>query len=92
CNQKKDDFVHLHCHTHYSLQDALPSESALANAARERGQEAVAITDHGKMGGVIEFVKACRGKNSDEAIKPIIGCELYMCPDHTVKEQVMRDD
>jgi DNA polymerase-3 subunit alpha len=79
CNK---DFVHLHAHTHFSIQDALPTPKAYATKAREMGFSATAITDHGKMGGVIEFVEGCRIHNDDYApIKPIIGIEVYTCPD-----------
>jgi DNA polymerase III alpha subunit len=70
CNK---DFVHLHCHTHYSVQDALPTPEKLILGAKEQGFSAVAITDHGKMAGHFEFVEAAQKAN----IKPILGCEFY---------------
>lgn len=92
CN-KKQDFVHLHAHTHYSVQDALPTPKEYALHAREMGFPATAITDHGRMGGVIEFVEACRNPYKDlPPIKPIIGCEIYTCADRLVKESVIRPD
>ena len=79
CNK---DFVHLHAHTYFSIQDALPSPKNYATKAREMGFQATAITDHGKMGGVIEFVEACRVYTENlDPIKPIIGIEVYTCPD-----------
>jgi len=85
CNK---DFVHLHAHTHFSVQDALPTPKAYATKAREMGFSATAITDHGKMGGVIEFVEGCRIHNDDyAAIKPIIGIEVYTCPDRFNREK-----
>ena len=69
CNNK--DFVHLHAHTHFSVQDALPSPTAYTKKAREMGFRATAITDHGKMGGAVEFVEACRMQGNFEPIKPI---------------------
>jgi len=67
------DFVHLHVHTEYSLLDGACRIKDLANACKERGMDALAITDHGVMYGIIEFYEACK----NEGIKPIIGCEVY---------------
>ena len=85
CNNK--DFVHLHAHTHFSIQDALPSPKAYAHKAREMGFRASAITDHGKMGGVIEFVENCKIPSTTDPIKPIIGIEVYTCPDRFDKSK-----
>ena len=69
-------FVHLHVHTEYSLLDgACRIEKAVAKA-KELGQAALAITDHGVMYGAVAFYKACRAAD----IKPIIGCEVYVAP------------
>ena len=90
CNnpEHKQDFVHLHAHTHFSVQDALPSPKAYAMKAREMGFPATAITDHGKMGGVVEFVDACRAPHESYApIKPLIGCEFYTCEDRFDKSK-----
>ena len=85
CNNK--DFVHLHAHTHFSIQDALPSPKAYAHKAREMRFRASAITDHGKMGGVIEFVENCKIPSTTDPIKPIIGIEVYTCPDRFDKSK-----
>ena len=69
-------FVHLHVHTEYSLLDGCCRIPALVKRVKELGQDAVAITDHGVMYGVIDFYKACKA----EGIKPIIGCEVYVAP------------
>ena len=69
-------FAHLHVHTEYSLLDGACRISGLAKRAKELGQTAVAITDHGVMYGVIDFYRACKA----EGIKPIIGCEVYVAP------------
>ncbi len=69
-------FVHLHVHTHYSLLDGMCKIDELVKKAKELGYEALAITDHGNMYGVIEFYKECK-KNE---IKPIIGVEAYLAP------------
>jgi len=66
-------FVHLHVHTEYSLLDGACRIDSLVEQVKELGMDAVAITDHGAMFGVIDFYKACV-KNG---IKPIIGCEVY---------------
>ena len=67
-------FVHLHVHTEYSLLDGLSKIKKLVGTVKDMGMNAVAITDHGNMYGVIEFYKACLKAE----IKPIIGCEVYM--------------
>ena len=66
-------FTHLHVHTEYSLLDGMSRISELPSYAKEIGMNALAITDHGCMFGVVDFYKAC--KKAD--IKPIIGCEVY---------------
>ena len=67
-------FVHLHVHTQYSILDGAASIPSIVSRTKEYGMEAVAITDHGNMYGVVEFYKTCK-KNG---IKPIIGCEVYV--------------
>ncbi len=68
------DFVHLHLHSEYSLLDGACRISEIPAAAKAAGHSAVAITDHGVMYGAVEFYKACK----EAAIKPIIGCEVYV--------------
>ena len=68
------EFVHLHNHTHYSLQDAACTVDTLINAAVENNQKALALTDHGVMYGVSEFYK----KAKKAGIKPILGSEIYI--------------
>ena len=76
------DFVHLHNHTHYSLLDGLQKVPQLIDRIEQIGQSSVAITDHGTLGGAIEFYKACK----DRGIRPIIGLETYVSPrKHTDK-------
>jgi len=69
-------FVHLHVHSEYSLLDGLSKIDDLIMKAKADGMEAMAITDHGAMYGVIEFYKKCK----DAGIKPIIGAEIYIAP------------
>jgi DNA polymerase-3 subunit alpha len=71
---RQSDYVHLHNHTHYSLLDGLTKIPDLITAISDMGMEAVAITDHGTMSGVVEFYKAAKGA----AIKPVIGLEAYV--------------
>ncbi|MDY6794262.1 MAG: DNA polymerase III subunit alpha [Actinomycetota bacterium] len=67
-------FVHLHNHTEYSMLDGAARIPDLVRSAGEKGYEALAITDHGGMYGVIPFFSQAR----KEGIKPIIGAELYL--------------
>ena len=70
------DFVHLHLHSEYSLLDGACRVKDIPRRAKELGQTAIAITDHGNMFATIEFYNACKS----EGIKPIIGCEMYVAP------------
>ncbi len=76
------DFVHLHCHTEYSLLDGAIRLNDLCSRAVEFGMPAAAITDHGNLYGAAYFYSACKSHN----IKPIIGCEVYVNHDHKDKE------
>ena len=67
-------FVHLHLHTEYSLLDGACRITELLDTAAERGDTAVAITDHGVMYGAVDFYKEAKKRG----IKPIIGCEVYV--------------
>ncbi len=69
-------FCHLHLHSEYSLLDGACRIAEIPKLAKEMGQNAVAITDHGVMYGVIDFYNACKA----EGVKPIIGCEVYVAP------------
>ena len=75
------DFVHLHVHTEYSLLDGATKIGALVEETAKRGWKAVAITDHGNMYGVMQLYAACL----KAGIKPIIGCEFYICHDRLNK-------
>lgn len=70
------NFTHLHVHTEYSLLDGAARIDRLIDKCKELGQDAVAITDHGVMYGVVQFYHKCVEQN----IKPIIGCEVYVVP------------
>ena len=69
-------FVHLHCHSHYSLLDGASSIPKLVQRASDHGMNALALTDHGNLHGSLEFYRACKAKD----INPIIGYEAYIAP------------
>jgi len=69
-------FVHLHCHTHYSLLDGANRIDDLVKTAKSMDMPAIAITDHGNMFGAIEFYLAAIAAG----IKPILGLEAYIAP------------
>ena len=68
------DFVHLHNHTHYSLLDGLTKVPELVEFVKNDGMEAVAVTDHGTMSGLVELYKECNAAG----IKPLLGLEAYV--------------
>jgi DNA polymerase-3 subunit alpha len=70
----RDDFCHLHVHSCYSLLDGFGFPSAFAQRAKELGQTALAITDHGNVSAHKRWYDACR----DQGIKPILGVEAYV--------------
>ena len=72
----KPEFVHLHCHTEFSLLDGACRVDRLIDKASDLGFGSLAITDHGAMFGAINFYRAARARD----IKPIIGCEVYVAP------------
>jgi DNA polymerase-3 subunit alpha len=69
-------FVHLHCHTHYSLLDGASKIPQLIAKARDAGMPALAITDHGNLYGAVEFLREAKAAG----IKPILGIEAYVAP------------
>ena len=75
------DFVHLHCHTEYSLLDGAIRIKDLCARAKDFGMPACAITDHGNLFGAAYFYQGCK----DYGVKPIFGCEVYVCHDHKDK-------
>ncbi|MGH9555100.1 MAG: PHP domain-containing protein, partial [Terriglobales bacterium] len=68
-------FVHLHLHTDYSLLDGACEAEKLVSRVKSLGMPAVAVTDHGNIFAAVHFYNAARA----EGIKPILGCELYIC-------------
>ncbi|WP_158748761.1 DNA polymerase III subunit alpha [Acidobacterium sp. S8] len=79
------EFTHLHLHTDYSLLDGACDVDKLVNRVADIGQSAVAITDHGNIYGAVHFFDAAKKRG----IKPILGCELYICKkdDHRADPQ-----
>lgn len=71
---KPSQYVHLHNHTHHSLLDGLSKIPKLIDTVQEMGMEAVAITDHGTMSGVLDFYKTAKAAG----VKPILGMEAYV--------------
>ncbi len=69
------EFTHLHLHTEYSLLDGACDVHKLIDRVAALGQKSVAMTDHGNIYGAVHFVNAAKAKG----IKPILGCELYVC-------------
>ena len=96
-------FSHLHNHTQYSLLDGASNISKLFDKARNDNMPAMAITDHGNMFGVFDFVaeawkkkkvvgKTAEGKDIEEpVVKPVVGCEFYLV-DNRFKRQFSKDD
>ncbi|HXY50442.1 MAG TPA: DNA polymerase III subunit alpha [Terriglobales bacterium] len=76
-------FVHLHLHTDYSMLDGACDVEKLVKRVKELGMPAVAMTDHGNIFGAVHFVNAAKAAG----IKPIVGCELYICKkdDHNIE-------
>ncbi len=76
------DFVHLHCHTEYSLLDGAIKLKELCSKTVEFGLPAATITDHGNLFGALQFYSTAK----EFGIKPIIGCEVYIAPEHRKKK------
>lgn len=77
------NFVHLHNHSHYSLLDGLTKVPELIEHVKNLGMQAVALTDHGTLSGLIEFYETA----NKAGIKPILGIEAYVAPrKHTDKD------
>jgi DNA polymerase III subunit alpha len=83
-------FVHLHLHTDYSMLDGACDVEKLVQRVQELGMPAVAITDHGNIFGAVHFVNAAH----KVGVKPIVGCELYICQkeDHNIERMPPEGD
>jgi DNA polymerase-3 subunit alpha len=82
------NFVHLHVHSDYSLLDGACRIDRLMKRANELGMKALALTDHGNLYGAIEFYNAAK----TNAIKPLIGCELYIVETSRLEKHGRSDD
>ena len=76
------DFVHLHCHTQFSLLDGASDIKRMMDKAVADGQKGVALTDHGNMFGAFQFVNEANKRG----LKPIVGCEFYVVEDRHKKQ------
>ncbi|MEY2904244.1 MAG: hypothetical protein RJA52_260, partial [Bacteroidota bacterium] len=75
------DFLHLHCHTQYSLLDGASDIGLMMDKALKDGHKGVALTDHGNMFGAFKFVSEANKRG----IKPIVGCEFYLVEDRRIQ-------
>lgn len=81
------DFTHLHVHTQYSILDGASDIKKLISRVKELGMSAVAITDHGNMFGVFDFIKTAK----NAGIKPIVGCEMYVAEESRFEKKGRED-
>ena len=77
------EFVHLHVHSEFSILDGACRIPALAARAAELEMPAVGLTDHGSLAGAVQLYKEA----SKQGVKPIIGCEVYVCNDASKQEK-----
>lgn len=84
---KSSDYVHLHNHTQYSLLDGLTKIPQLIKHVKTMGMEAIAVTDHGTMSGIIEFYQAAKKAQ----INPVVGMEAYISPRKHTDRDVAKD-
>src|SRR5215472_9058632 len=82
------EFTHLHLHTEYSLLDGACDVKKLCDRVAALGQKSVAMTDHGNIYGAVHFFNAAKEKG----IKPILGCELYVCKNEDHRAPAQGDD
>ena len=80
-------FAHLHVHTEYSLLDGACRIKDLVKRVKALGMTSCAVTDHGVMYGAVDFHLACQA----QGIRPVIGCEVYICPDMEDKRSFSRE-
>jgi DNA polymerase-3 subunit alpha len=81
-------FVHLHCHSEFSMLDGAARVRPLVQEAARLGMPALAVTDHGALYGLIDFYETC----NDVGIKPILGCELYLARESRFSKQAGDDN
>ena len=96
-----NDFTHLHVHSRFSVRDAVQSPRQLCDRAALMGFDALAITDHGNIGGHYQFANAAAATMTEERkipkkiepkprppIKAIFGVEAYICDDISIKQSI----
>lgn len=81
-------FVHLHCHTEYSLLDGCNRINDMVKQAAAMGMPAMAMTDHGVMYGAVQFYDAC----VKHGVKPLIGCEVYVAQRGMLDKEAGKDN
>jgi len=96
---KNKQFIHWHCHSEYSALDGLSKMTELVMEARKMGFPAMAITDHGTVGGWIKFIQECAKTKDREGksipydpITPILGEEFYLARNHEYKNKELQPD
>ena len=82
------EFTHLHLHTEYSLLDGACDITKLVERVGALGQKSVAMTDHGNIYGAVHFFDAAKQKG----VKPILGCELYVCKAEDHRADTPKDE
>ena len=88
-------FAHLHTHSQFSVLQSTSRITDLVKAAATDNMPALALTDHANMMGAFHFIKAVKKNNAEleegkEKLKPILGCEFFVCENHRDKSR--RDD
>ena len=83
-----NEFTHLHLHTEYSLLDGACDVKKLTKQVAKLGQKSVAMTDHGNIYGAVHFFGAAK----EAGVKPILGCELYVCKNEDHRAPAQGDD
>ncbi len=85
-----NEFAHLHVHSKYSPNDGMAKVEDLVKRASELEFKHIALTDHGKMGGIPRLAVACKKYK----MHGIVGCEIYVCDDMNVKQHIeeVQDD
>jgi DNA polymerase-3 subunit alpha len=81
-------YIPLHCHSMFSLLDGLSKPSQISERCQEIGATACALTDHGNIAGAVKFYSEMKSKG----IKPILGCEIYLCDkDPVIQDKTNKD-
>ena len=81
-------FVHLHCHSHYSLLDGASRIPALVERAKELGMNSLALTDHGNLHGALDFYRTAKAAG----LNPIVGYEAYIAPGSRFRKETTTNE